>query len=184
MNTATTRSAAAPAWSIPTADKTRYEYGPGGLATIVAPDGGRFGFTRDSKGRLVRLAYPNGVTGRWAYDSRGRVIAIGYYDANGAYVAGTTYSYDANGNVAARRGDLFQVRRGRPVDQRGQSARHNELLPRSRRQPYRPRSRRLWFEPVSSLFPLGALVPGRHQGFLGAQSPLGLRHRILNHARR
>jgi hypothetical protein len=35
---------------------------------------------------------------------------------------------------------------------------------------------------VSSLFPLRALVPGRHQGFLGAERRLGLSHRVLNHA--
>src|SRR4029077_12981895 len=39
----------------------------------------------------------------------------------------------------------------------------------------------LWFEPVSSLFPPGALVPGRASGLLGALSRLGLRRRAFNH---
>ena len=87
----------------PNGGQTRYEYGPRDLAAIVAPDGSRFGFARDSEGRVTVLSYPNGVTGRWGYDAAGRIIGVGYYGGDGNYLAGTTYSYDDRGNVAARR---------------------------------------------------------------------------------
>jgi RHS repeat-associated protein len=70
------------------------------LTGIVLPGGKSIRMEYDPAGLLAAMAYPNGVRGVWQRDPAGRLLKVAYTDAVGKTIDGTSYEYDAAGEIA------------------------------------------------------------------------------------
>ncbi|HAP74494.1 MAG TPA: hypothetical protein DCR14_00235 [Acidimicrobiaceae bacterium] len=71
----------------------------GDLLAVTDPDGHTSVNEFNARGQAVRSTDPLGRSTRITYDLAGRAVHSGAFSAAGTEVVGTSYTYDANGNV-------------------------------------------------------------------------------------